>query len=321
MRLKGAMDHDFTAFERYRPLVDDWPAFCEALSRPLPVCVWTNTLRTEPARLAAWMRQGGYPVEPVGWYPGAFRLPAGVKPGNRIEYVAGLYHVQEEVSLIPPMLLEADADERVLDMCAAPGNKTAQLAVAMKNRGSLVANDRDVYRLRAMRRTIDRLGVANLSVTAYDGANYPRESGPFDKVLVDVPCSCEGTFRKHPQAQTNSAEEYRSRLAGTQRALLRKAVQLCEVGGHIAYSTCTFAPEENEAIVDDILEEVGAHTLRVVPVEIDGLVASPGATSWGGRSFSADLRGALRVWPHQNDTGGFFVVLLEKLAHTRRGKR
>lgn len=305
---------DFTPFERYRPLIDDWEAFCEALSRPLPTCVWTNTLRTSPERLVDWMRQGGFCPEPISWYPGAFRLAADISPGNRVEYVAGLYHVQEEVSLIPPVLLDVSADERVLDLCAAPGNKTAQLAVAMDNRGTLVANDRNVYRLRALRRVIDRLGVVNTSVTAYDGANFPRESGEFDKVLVDVPCSCEGTSRKNPAALEQASDESRSRLAGTQRALLRQAVRRCRPGGRIVYSTCTFAPEENELVVADLLEEFGADTLRLLPARVPGLESSPGITRWNERILPEELAGTMRIWPHQNDTGGFFVALLEKTA-------
>ena len=306
----------YKAFERYRALIDDWDAFIDALSRPLPVCVWTNTLRTTADRLAQWMRAGAYPVEPVGWYPGAFRLPAEAKPGNRLEYLAGLYHVQEEVSLVPPVLLEPQAGQRVLDLCAAPGNKTAQLAVAMDNRGTLVANDRDPLRLRAVRHVIDRLGVVNISMTAYDGANFPRESGLFERVLVDVPCSCEGTTRKHPESLQASSVEFSNRLGGPQRALLRKAVQLCAVGGRIAYSTCTFAPEENELIIDDIVGEVGPGALRLVPARVPGLVSSPGITRWQGRQLCQDMEHCMRVWPHQNDTGGFFVALLEKTAET-----
>jgi NOL1/NOP2/sun family putative RNA methylase len=306
-------------FERYRDLIDDWDAFCTALSRPLPTCVWTNTLRTSPERLSEWMHEGGYSPTPIDWYPGAFRLAPDVSPGNRLEYVGGLYHVQEEVSLVPPVLLAPSSDERVLDLCAAPGNKTAQMAVAMQNRGTLVANDRSVSRLRAMRRIIDRLGVVNISVTAYDGANYPPANFPpngdaFDKVLVDVPCSCEGTSRKYPESIDNASVDFSNRLAGTQRALLRQAVRRCNVGGLIAYSTCTYAPEENELVVDDLLEEMGAGALRLVPARIDGLVSSPGITRWDDRHLSTDLTHAMRIWPHQNDTGGFFVALLEKTA-------
>lgn len=302
------------AFARYRPIIDDWQAFCDAVARPLPTCVWTNTLRTTPERLAEWMRAGGYSPEPVSWYPGAFKLAHDISPGNRLEYVAGLYHVQEEVSLVPPVLLDAKCDERVLDLCAAPGNKTVQLAVAMQNRGSLVANDRNVFRLRALRRAIDRLGVANVSMTAYDGANFPRESGQFDKVLVDAPCSCEGTSRKKPEVVHTASIDYFNHLEGPQLALLRQAVRRCRVGGLIVYSTCTYAPEENELIVNDLLEECGANALRLLPARIDGLSCSPGITCWDGRQLSEDLSRTMRLWPHQNDTGGFFVAVLEKTA-------
>ena len=301
-------------FERYRDIVDDWAGFCQALDRPLPTCVWTNTLRTTPQRLAEWMAEGGFPVEAVGWYPGAFRLPHGVQPGNRLEFVAGLYHVQEEVSLIPPALLDLAPGQRVLDLCAAPGNKTAQIAVALDNRSTVVANDRDPLRMRAVRRAIDRLGLVNVTLTTYDGANYPAESGLFDRVLVDVPCSCEGTYRKHGDMYDGGFRRLSERLAGTQAALLRKAVQLCRPGGRIVYATCTFAPEENERIIDTILGEDTAGELTLQPARIDGLRTSPGLTSWDGARFHPDLAHAMRVWPHHNDTGGFFVAVLDKRA-------
>jgi 16S rRNA C967 or C1407 C5-methylase (RsmB/RsmF family) len=326
---------ELAAFARYHSIIDDPAAFGRALARPLPICVWTNTLRTTPERLAEWMRAGGLPVEPVAWHPGAFRLPAvpesgqTIQPGNRIEYVAGLYHVQEEVSMIPPALLDAGPDERVLDLCAAPGNKTAQLAISMQNRGTLVANDRDPYRIRGLRHTLERLGVLNTSVTVHDGANYPAGSSDsagtsnsagtsvqnaFDKILVDAPCSCEGTSRKHRRASPTSTPDAAARLHGPQLALLRKAVQLCKVGGRIAYSTCTYAPEENEMIVDEVLNLVGRDRLRLLPARIDGFACAPGLTRWNGRELGPDLSRTMRVWPHQNDTGGFFAALLEKTA-------
>ncbi|AWV90158.1 RsmB/NOP family class I SAM-dependent RNA methyltransferase [Bradymonas sediminis] len=319
---------ELAAFARYRSIVDDWEAFGAALARPLPICVWTNTLRTTPARLGEWMARGGFPVAPIGWYPGAFRLPAEdargekLRPGNRVEYLAGLYHIQEEVSLIPPVLLAATGDERVLDLCAAPGNKTAQLAVAMQNRGTLIANDRDPYRISGLRRTLERLGITNTSVTVHDGANYPARHygdthGAFDKVLVDAPCSCEGTSRKHQGATPISSAEGSAPLHGTQLALLRKAVQLCKVGGRIVYSTCTYAPEENEVLVDELLNLVGRAHLRLLPARIPGLITSAGLTHWAGQDLGEDLAQTLRVWPHQNNTGGFFAALIEKTAETR----
>ena len=299
-------------FARYRSLVDDWTAFQATIKRPLPVTIWANPLKITPDQLAAHLTDSGVPHEPIPWFPGGFRLPADLKPGLRWEYVAGLFHVQEEVALLPTLLLDTQPGERVLDLCAAPGNKTAQLSLDLHNRGTLVANDRNIGRMRAARQGLNRLGLINVTVTTMDGGNYPRASGLFDKVLVDVPCTCEGTCRKDPsllRQPVNSAK-----LVGVQKALLRKAVQRTRPNGRIVYATCTFAPEENELIVDAILQEMG-ELVRVVPVTLpDGFVASPGLTEWDGQPIDPSLAHAIRVWPHQNDTGGFFIAVLERTA-------
>lgn len=301
---------DLTPFERYRPLIDDWEAFADALRRPLPTCIWANPLRTTPGALADWLHEHGFEATPLPWLDHAFRLPADADIGQRLPYVAGLCHVQEEVSLLPVPLLAPQPGERVLDLCAAPGNKTAQIATRLRNRGTVVANDISYGRVASMRSTLDRLGIANVSATTYDAANYPSESGAFDRVLADVPCSCEGTSRKQPSvvAQREAMRD----PTGAQRAILRQAVRRCRPGGRVVYSTCTYAPEENEAIIDAVLRDVGPDALRLRPARIDGVTGCPGLTTWQGRSFHPSLAKTLRVWPHQNDTGGFFVAVLEK---------
>ncbi|HFQ93300.1 MAG TPA: RsmB/NOP family class I SAM-dependent RNA methyltransferase [Anaerolineae bacterium] len=297
--------------ERYKPVVDDWDAFATAVTKPLPTTIWANPLKTTPEQLEMLLAQSGIRLEPVGWYPGAYRLPAGVKPGLRWEYLAGLYHVQEEVALLPAALLDAQPGERVLDMCAAPGNKTAQISVALQNRGTVVANDRSVGRMRAARQVFDRLGLVNVTALTQDAANLPAEIGQFDKILADVPCTCEGTCRKEPYVLRRASAQRARQMARVQRAILRKAAQLCRPGGRIVYATCTFAPEENELVLDSILREF-AGEIRLRPTAAPHFTASPGLTKWDGRNLNPDLVHALRVWPHQNDTGGFFVAVLEK---------
>lgn len=309
------MDDRFRVFDRYRPLIDDWEAFREALSRPLPVCVWTNTLRISPKGLAAHMAATGLDARPLPWLPGAYRLHDEDGPGARFEYLAGLYHVQEEVSLIPARLLEPRPGERVLDLCAAPGGKTAQIAVALANQGTVVANDRDFGRLTTLRSNLDRLGAVNVTTTEWDGANLPREVGLFDRVLVDVPCTCEGTSRKSPEVLAQIGPGPSLAISGVQRALLRKAVQLTRPGGRIVYSTCTYAPEENEAVVSEVMAESG-DVLEILPVALEGFRTAPGLTAWQGRRFAPRMERALRVWPHHNDTGGFFVAVLKKTSAT-----
>ena len=296
------------AFARYRELIDDWETFQAVIQRPLPTTIWTNTLRVTPANLTRLL---GQPATPLPWYPGAFRLPPNIMPGLHWAYMAGLYHVQEEVSLLPVMLLDIQPGERVFDLCAAPGNKTAQIGVLLGNRGTVVANDRSAGRMRAARHALNRLGLLNITTTTSDGANYPRDAGFFDKVLVDAPCTCEGTCRKDSSVMDRVFLKDSKKLAGSQTALLRKGVQRCRPGGRIVYATCTFAPEENELVIDAILREFNGR-IRLLPAQIPGFTSSPGITEWEGQKLDDSLSLTMRVWPHQNDTGGFFVAVLEK---------
>lgn len=300
-------------FERYRSIIDDWDAFQQALRRPLPAAIWTNTLKVRPERIAELLPSDGVRPVPLPWRPGAFKLPTHEgKPGNHWGFLAGLYHVQEEVSLLPVLLLDPRPGERVLDLCAAPGNKTAQIAVAMGNRGTVVANDKDYHRIRAIHHMTGRLGILNVSTTLHDGANYPKAAGRFDRILVDVPCTCEGTLRKNPELVVDPTGGLSRKMSGGQKALLRKAIRLCRPGGRIVYASCTYAPEENEAVIDALLREVGKDAVRLLPAGVEGLRTSRGLRSWAGETFDETLQLALRVWPHQNDTGGFFVAVLEK---------
>ncbi len=300
------------AFERYRPYVDDWAAFVEALARPLPTVVWVNLRRARPAEVRRFLEEEGFAPEPLAWYPAAFRLPPDARPAHTWVYKAGLLHIQEEVSLLPVVALDPQPGERVLDLCAAPGGKMALMAVRMATRGTVVANDVDFGRMRAVRHAVERLGLVNVSMIRHNGANLPRAVGAFDRVLVDAPCSCEGTARKNPEVLDLCGVDESLRHQGLQKALLRRAVQLCRPGGRVVYATCTFAPEENEAVVSAVLEEMGEAQLRVVPVTVPHLRVGEGFTEWYGRRFHPSLRHALRVWPHHNDTGGFFVAVLEK---------
>lgn len=310
--------HASEPYARYRSIIDDWRAFQESIARPLRACVWTNTLRAEATEVARRLAAEAIDAEPVAWYPGAFLLPAGVRPGMLWPVAAGLCQIQEEVSLLPVLLLAPRAEHRVLDLCAAPGNKLAQVAVAMRNRGTIIANDVSRERMRAVRHTLERLGILNVSTSVHDGANYPPSAGEFDRILVDVPCSCEGTCRKNPEVLEEAAggagrDGFRGKVA-PQKALLRKACRLCRPGGRVVYSTCTFAPEENELVVDAVLKEFSAGSLRLLPASVEGFRCSAGLTEWDGESLHPSLRRTLRIWPHQNDTGGFFVAVIEKAA-------
>jgi len=141
---------------------------------------------------------------------------------------------------------------------------------------------------------------------------YPAVGNYFDKVLVDAPCSCEGTSRKGKDKNVMPNRARSLKMAAVQVGLLKKALQLCRPGGRILYSTCTFAPEENEGVVSQLLSQF-SDKVRVIPLQLDKFEFSPGCESWQGETYHPDVQKTMRVWPHQNNTGGFFVALLEKI--------
>jgi NOL1/NOP2/sun family putative RNA methylase len=296
---------------RYRGFVDDWDAFAAALCRPLAPCVWANPSRLGTDELGLLLAEEGIEAAPISWLPQALSLPLETRPGQNWWYCAGLAHAQEAISQVPARLMDLRPGQRVLDLCAAPGGKTAQIAFALGNRGTLIANDISSDRIKALQGNLDRLGIVNVSTTRTDGANWPAAGGTFDRILVDAPCSSEGTIRRNPSMLGRLDPESPARLAPRQRALLRKAVQRLAPGGRILYSTCTLAPEENEVVVADVLAEFGG-LVRLVPAILAGLVAGQGITEWQGRSLPVELGRCLRIWPHHNDSGGFFIAVLER---------
>ncbi|MCB9595978.1 MAG: RsmB/NOP family class I SAM-dependent RNA methyltransferase [Sandaracinaceae bacterium] len=298
-------------FGRYRSLVSSYDAFTDALLAPLPAVVWAHPTRTTRDELAAHLAADGVVSEPVPWEPSALRLPGTERPGLHWTYAAGLYHVQEEASLVPVRLLDPRPGERVLDLCAAPGGKTARIAFALNNRGTVVANDRSAARLAATSAAIGRLGIRNVTCTVTDGMAYPLGAGRFDKVLVDAPCTAEGTMHKSSPWR-REPHDFRRWIPGVQRALLERGLRLCRPGGRVVYSTCTLAPEENEAVIDAVIA-AAAGRARVAPVApIEGLPLSPGLDAWEGQRFAPEVQHAVRLWPHLGRTSAFFVAVIEK---------
>jgi NOL1/NOP2/sun family putative RNA methylase len=295
---------------RYDPIVEDPAAFHDACERPLPSVVRVNGIKATPDRIRRAFESAGVEFDPVGWHDGLFRLGEGESPGNSWPFVHGWVYGQEEVSAVPALALNPDPGERVLDCCAAPGSKTTQLAARMDDRGLLVGNDNNLGRLSALRSNAERCGVTNLAVTRADARNFslkPFDGQPFDRTLVDVPCSCEGTIRKNPDALDNWSLDHVEGIAGVQKGVLERSIEITRPGGTVVYSTCTFAPEENEAILQHALEN---HDCRLLEYELP-LEYVPGLTEWNGESFDDSMRRAKRIYPHHNDTGGFFCAKLE----------
>ncbi|MDT3435110.1 RsmB/NOP family class I SAM-dependent RNA methyltransferase [Haloarcula sp. 1CSR25-25] len=295
--------------DRYRPIVDDFEAFLDACERPLPSAVRVNTIKATVERVRTALAEADIAYDPVDWHDGLFVLPED-SPGANWPYFHGWIHGQEEVSVLPATVLDPQPGERVWDACAAPGSKTTQLAALMADTGEVVATDNNLGRISALRTNTERLGATTVAVTHEDGRNHslkPFGGEGYDRALVDVPCSCEGTIRKNPDTLEDWTLSHVEGISGVQKGILKRAVEVTEPGGTVVYSTCTFAPEENEAVLDYVLDEAAC---EIVEYDLP-LDHAPGITEWQDERFDPGVTNAKRIYPHHNDTGGFFCAKLE----------
>lgn len=292
----------------YKEIIPDFDGFLSILDRPLPSSARINTLKTSKSSLLDRLDRSGVTYACRDWYPLGLRLSV-QRPGKMIEHLLGHIHIQEEVSMVPPIVLDPQPGDRVLDLCAAPGSKTTQISQAMDNRGLVIANEPSLARITSLRSNCERLGAVNVAITRYDGRRFPHQQ--FDRVLVDAPCSSEGMARKDPRVLDRCSLKRSLYLQVLQIGLLKRAVQLTRSGGVVVYSTCTYSPEENEAVVDDVLGEY-RDTIRLEEASVPGLKGCPGLTEWNGIESCDELKHCARYYPHQNDTGGFFVAKLVK---------
>lgn len=301
--------------ERYREIIPDWEAFLEIQSRPLVVSARINSLRTNREAVIERLGEEGVPHQKIAWYPLGLRLDV-KSPGKLLSNLLGHIHIQEELSMVPPLVLDPKPKEMILDLCASPGSKTTQISAMMNNLGLVIANEPSLARIAALRSNCERLGAMNVAITRYDGRNFPR--GSFDRVLVDAPCSAEGRERRGPGVIDRCSSKRSLGLQALQIGLLKNALRLTKPGGVVVYSTCTYAPEENELVVRAALDDPeaaypkGGGGLFLERVAIPGLLECPGITEWEKRELGDEMTSTARYYPHQNDTGGFFVAKIVK---------
>ena len=273
-----------------RLLGEDYDAFAASFSRPRAVGLRLNPLKgTSLPDLSAFL------LTPVPWEPCGYYYDPETRPGKSTYHEAGLYYLQEASAMAPAALLDPKPGERVLDLCAAPGGKSTQLAGKMQGRGLLVCNEINSKRAKILASNIERLGIANaLVLNEHPQRLEARFEGYFDKILVDAPCSGEGMFRKEEAAVTDWSEETVLMCARRQAEILHSAAQMLRPGGRLVYSTCTFSPEENEGSVSEFL-----HTHPDFSIEaVDALWFSPGRPDWIEHPVPG-LEKTFRLWPHR----------------------
>lgn len=307
--------------ERY--LGGEYAAFVESLHAEPQSGLRVNTLKLSAAEF-----QKISPLQlgqPVPWCSSAFSLPASeFRPGLHPFHFAGLYYLQDPSAMSPAELLFSvpfRGDEQILDLSAAPGGKTTHLSALMRGQGLLVANEIKNKRVGHLAQNVERWGAGNVVVTNESPERLSDHFGPvFDRVLVDAPCSGEGMFRKDMGARADWSPEMVAGCAVRQGNILRVAARLVRPGGFLLYSTCTFAPEEDEAVIARLMDEFPEYSVVELPL-LEGF--SHGKPEWLADPARMDsgLEGAVRLFPHRLKGEGHFACLLRRGEFVETGRR
>ncbi len=293
-------------------LGDEYAAFLASYDVPPATGLRVNTLRIA---VEAFRAVAPFALTPVPWCETGFSVPAEAEPGKHPWHAAGLYYLQEPSAMAVAELLDPQPGARVLDLAAAPGGKTTHIATLMQDRGLLIANEPHHQRAWILAENLERWGAANVAITNETPERLAeRFTGFFDRVLLDAPCSGEGMFRKSEAARQDWSPALVQGCAGRQPLTLAQAACLVRPGGRLVYSTCTFAPEENEGVIARFLD---THSdFGLAPISSRPGFA-PGRPDWIGRAAAsgpADLAAAVRLWPHTGPGDGHFIAVLQRRA-------
>lgn len=303
----------FFDYKQFIPAYDDFLLAQETLP---PVVIRRNHLKCSKKIFAEFLERhlndGAFSaVKKVEFVDDCYEISAPrAILGGMWEHHVGMFYMQGASSVLPVMALAPRPGERVLDLCAAPGGKTALIAEMMQDKGLLVANEPSHARRRILKANIDRMGATNVCFTDHFGEKFPLET-KFDCILLDGPCSAEGSLRgtwsKVFDYERNNS--YREGLQRTQIKLLNRACELLKDGGRLVYSTCTYDPLENEAQVSKFLDT--NKNMEVVSSDLSGPWLD-GIDQWQGHIFDSSVKKCKRVYPHKFNSWGFFIATFIK---------
>ena len=288
-------------------LLDEYDAFLKSYE-----CENKHSLRVNPLKKNLLYEDKPclpFSLEGVEWEENGYYYPQEEQPGKHPYHEAGVYYIQEASAMAPVHYLEAQPGERILDLCAAPGGKSTQIAAALKGEGLLVCNEIHPARAKILSENIERMGISNALVLNETPSNLAdRFESYFDRILVDAPCSGEGMFRKNEDACAEWSLENVKLCADRQDEILDAAAGMLKPGGRLVYSTCTFAPDENEGSISRFIYR--HPEFFVVPVKQKGGMSS-GVQEWVDDPAES-IENSIRLWPHKIKGEGHFLAVLQK---------
>lgn len=287
-------------------LGEEYTAFLESYEEERYQALRVNALK---GSRETFLEKAPFSLRQVPWETNGFYYESSDTPGKHPYHEAGVYYIQEPSAMAPAAYLEAQPGEKILDLCAAPGGKSTQIAAAMQGKGFLVSNEIHPVRAKILSENIERMGIVNAVVTN----ETPQMLADifeayFDRIMVDAPCSGEGMFRKNADACDEWSRENIQMCADRQQEILDCAAAMLRPGGRIVYSTCTFAPEENEGSISCFLERHPEFAICKA-ARFPGM--SAGVSEWTERAAEG-IEDTIRLFPHKLQGEGHYLAVLEK---------
>lgn len=261
----------------------------------------------------------GIKTESVSFPANALKIIDGFDyAGITLEIAFGFYYIQALTSMLPPIVLNPSEHDIVLDLCSAPGSKTTQLAEMMSNKGVLIVNELEMDRIKALVFNLDKMNFLNYGVVNARGEILSKYyDSYFNKILVDAPCSGLGIIQKKNEVGKWWSLERVDNLVEIQNKLLISAIKMLKVGGELVYSTCSLTPEENELVISRILDKYAVDVETAdIPVK-----HHKGLTEYNGVTLDKRLNNAIRIFPWEVDSDGFFLIKLKKTDYARAAEQ
>lgn len=292
----------------------DFEEYIKILEQEPVRSIRCNTLKISAKDLKKRLTEKGWEIkQPFEKHPEIMIIENELGPGElgrSLEHLLGYYYIQEIASMLPVIALNPKPNDIVLDLCSAPGSKTTQIAAKMENTGTIIANEVSLGRIKILASNTERCGVTNTIITRKDGyvlcQKMEKQEMKVDKILVDAPCSGEGTLRSSPKTYKMWNIRSIGSLSKIQKGLLISAINLLKPNGEIVYSTCTHSPEENEEVIDFVLKEFG-DKIKVEKIQLP-IIPRAGITKWEEKEYAEDVKLSCRIYPQDNNTEGFFIV-------------